>query len=185
MYNIGTDPGQEKDISGEHPDILKKMRDHYEEWWAEVEPGRSKLYAISIGSEEENPVKLSSCDWDGAYADNYWQLRAGGHNRTWHLLVEESAEYEFELRRWPSKADVPISASATKQGYNNEGEALPIVMARIEIANVKLSKPVSPEEKSISFNIKLNAGKTQLKTWFLDDMGNDLCGAYYVNVRKL
>ena len=185
LYNIDSDPGQNKDISGENPDIMKKMRDHYEAWWAEVEPGRSQLNAISIGSEKENPVNLSSCDWDGAYADNWWQLSGGGHNGTWHISVEESAEYEFELRRWPTQADAPISASATKPGYDNEGKALPIVMARIEIADVELSKPVAPEDRSITFKMNLNTGKTQLKTWFLDEQGNDLCGAYYLSVRKL
>ncbi|MCK4748713.1 MAG: arylsulfatase [Bacteroidales bacterium] len=185
LYNIDTDPGQEKDLSGEHPNIIEKMRDHYEKWWSEVEPGRSKLFALSIGSDEEDPVKLSSCDWDGAYADNWWQLSGGGHNGNWHLLVEESAEYEFELRRWPAEADAPISASVTKPGYDNEGKALPIVMAGIKIADVELSKPVSPDDKSITFKINLNAGDTQLKTWFLDEHGNDLCGAYYVSARKL
>ena len=185
LYNIDSDPGQGKDISDDYPDIIKKMRDHYETWWSEVEPGRSKLYAIRIGSEEENPVNLTSCDWDGAYSDNWWQLRTGGYNGIWHLYVEESAEYEFELRRWPVEADTPISASATKPGYNNEGEALPIVMARIEIADVELSKPVSQADISITFTMSLSAGDTQMKTWFLDEQGNDLCGAYYMNVRKL
>jgi len=185
LYNIASDPGQEKDISGENRDIMKKMRDHYEEWWTEVEPNRSKLYAISIGSEKENPVKLTSCDWDGAYTDNWWQLRTGGHNGVWHIFVEESAEYEFELSRWPADADAAISASAKRQGYDNVGDALPIVEAQIKIADVVLSKPVSQSDKSIIFKISLNAGDTQLKTWFLDNEGNDLCGAYYVSVRKL
>ncbi len=82
-------------------------------------------------------------------------------NGTWHISVEESAEYEFELRRWPVEADASISASVKKPGYDNEGKALPIVMARIEIADVDLSKPVSPEDKSITFKMNLNTGKTQ------------------------
>lgn len=185
LYNIGTDPGQVKDVSGNQPDISKKMRSHYEEWWTEVEADRSKLYAISIGSKKENPVKLTSCDWDGAYTDNWWQLRTGGHNGIWHILVEESAEYEFELRRWPIEADAPIRVSLTNPAFNNEGTALPVVEARIKIADVDLSLPVSSNDKSITFKMKLNAGETQLKTWFLDNDRNDLCGAYYVNVRKL
>ncbi len=184
LYNIDSDPGQEKDISSENPNVMKKMRDHYEEWWTEVEANRSKLYPISIGSEKEHPVKLTSCDWDGAYVDNWWQLRTGGHNGVWHIMVEESAEYEFELSRWPAEADAAISASATRQGFDNVGDALPIVKAQIKIADIVLSKLVSHEDKSIKFQIKLNAGETKLKTWFFDNEGNDLCGAYYVSVKK-
>ncbi len=184
LYNIESDPGQKNNVFSKHPDVVKKMSDHYEKWWSEVEPLRNDLCAISIGSEKENPVNLTSCDWDGEYADNFWQLQ-GGKNGLWNIFVEKSGEYEFTLRRWPKEADVIISGSARKEQFNTQGKALPIVSARIKIADIDQSCPVTKDDKAVTFTMKLKSGKTKLKTWFLDDQGKDLCGAYYVSVKKL
>ena len=36
LYNIESDPYQENSIATDNPEIVKKMSDHYEEWWAKV-----------------------------------------------------------------------------------------------------------------------------------------------------
>ena len=36
-----------------------------------------------------------------------------------------------------------------------------------------------------TFRVKLTAGKTHLKTWFYDAGGKELCGAFYVYVRRI
>ncbi|HVW03311.1 MAG TPA: arylsulfatase, partial [Planctomycetaceae bacterium] len=38
LYDLETDPGQAKDVASEHADIVSKLRQHYEQWWAGVEP---------------------------------------------------------------------------------------------------------------------------------------------------
>ena len=38
LYDVATDPGQKKDVAAEHPDVVKRMQDHYDAWWAGVEP---------------------------------------------------------------------------------------------------------------------------------------------------
>src|SRR5262249_48437375 len=37
LYDLKTDPGQAMNVADKHPDIFKKMRAHYETWWAGVE----------------------------------------------------------------------------------------------------------------------------------------------------
>src|SRR6478752_4946530 len=37
LYDLKSDPGQQKDVAADHADIVKKLRDHYERWWSEVE----------------------------------------------------------------------------------------------------------------------------------------------------
>jgi hypothetical protein len=37
---------------------------------------------------------------------------------------------------------------------------------------------------SARFEVKLNAGATNLQTWSYDDAGSQHCGAYYVYVRR-
>ncbi len=65
------------------------------------------------------------------------------------------------------------------------GKALPIVKARLKVADVDESRPVAKDDKAATFTIHLPAGKTTLQTWFYDRAGKQLCGAYYVYVQKV
>ena len=38
LYDIKADPGQEADIATGHPDVVKRLTDFYDAWWAELEP---------------------------------------------------------------------------------------------------------------------------------------------------
>jgi arylsulfatase len=62
---------------------------------------------------------------------------------------------------------------------------LPVAKARLQIADVDVSRPVQPTDKAATFRVKLVTGKTHLKTWFYDASGRELCGAFYVYVRRI
>jgi hypothetical protein len=42
-----------------------------------------------------------------------------------------------------------------------------------------------PAAKSIFFSVELPAGTCPLQTWFLDENGQEICGAYAVYVKGL
>ncbi len=37
LFDIESDPHQDKNIAEENPEIVKKMSDFYEKWWTKVE----------------------------------------------------------------------------------------------------------------------------------------------------
>ena len=191
LYDLASDPGQATDVAARNPDVLKKMQDHYEKWWAGIAPRLDDFSPVSIGADQENPVTLSAADWANVYCDNMQNLRTGvNRNGPWHILVEKDGQYEFVLRRWPKEADAAIAAGVPAfnavAGTLPPGKALPIVKARIKIGDlVDESKPVGPEDKSVAFTASLKAGlKTQMQTWFYDAAGTELCGAYFAYVRR-
>jgi arylsulfatase A-like enzyme len=190
LYDLRDDPGQKKNIAAEQDEVVKKMRAHYEKWWAEIEPKIDDLSPISIGSDKENPVCLSAADWANVYCDNMNNLREGvNRNGPWHLLVEQDGTYEIALRRWPKEADAAISASVPAfkavDGGLPPGKTLPIVRARLKIGDVEEAKPVAAGDKEVTFTVKLKGGtRTQMQTWFLDAGGKQLCGAYFAYVRR-
>lgn len=190
LYDLRSDLGQKKNVAAEHPDVLKKMRDHYEKWWAGVAPKLDNFSPISIGSDKENPVCLSAADWANVYCDNMHNLRAGvNRNGPWHLLVEQDGTYEIALRRWPKEADAAISAGVPAfkavDGGLEPGKALPIVRARLKIGDVDEAKPVAAGDKQVTFTVKLKAGtRVPMQTWFLDANGKQLCGAYFAYVHR-
>lgn len=189
LYDLRTDPGQKTDVAAQHPDIVRRMRDYYEKWWAGVEPNLENFSPVSIGADQENPVTLSAADWANVYCDNMNNLRQGiNRNGPWHVLVEKDGEYEIALRRWPKEADAAITAGVpvfkAVDGMLQAGVALPIARVRLKIAGFDETRPVSAQDKAISFSVKLKAGQTVMQTWFLDAQGKELCGAYFADVQR-
>jgi hypothetical protein len=37
LFNIKSDPHQDKNIAAENPQVVKKMSDFYEDWWKKVD----------------------------------------------------------------------------------------------------------------------------------------------------
>jgi arylsulfatase len=190
LYDLRTDPGQKKNVAAEHADVVKKMRDHYERYWAGVAPTLHDFVPVHVGADQENPVTLSAADWADVYCDNMNDLRAGrNRNGPWHLLVEKDGAYEIELRRWPREADAAIAAGVPEfkatDGGLPPGKALPIVRARLQLGDVEESKPVGRGDKGVRFTVPLKAGtRTKLQTWFYDADGKELCGAYFAYVLR-
>ena len=89
------------------------MRDEYDAWWDRVGGNLETYNPITIGSDHENPTRLSSCDWATVYCDNPGGIRGCVMDSgTWHLLVDRDGTYTFSLYRWPEESGLPISAPA-------------------------------------------------------------------------
>jgi arylsulfatase len=193
LYDMEADFAQKSDVAAGHRDVVRRMRDHYEAWWAHREPGLREYCPISIGSTQENPVALVSSDWQDIYADNPGHvLSAAGGPRggPWNVTVERSGEYEISLRRWIASRDLPLDAGCPSikmtAGSLPEGKAMPIAGAKLSVAGQELSVKTASGDKAATFKVKLSGGtRTQLHGWFQDAKGEDLCGAYYANVRRL
>ncbi len=190
LYDLRTDPGQERDVADQHPDVIRRMRGHYERWWARVAPRVNEFSPLHVGSDAEDPVLLSPCDWQDVFLDQSAQVRRGEKkNGVWNVLVERAGDYEIALRRWPVEADAPIRAGVPEykgaDGTYPAGVALPVAKARLRVGDTDLSRPVALEDRAATFKVALKAGRARLQTWFLDAEGRELCGAYYVYVRRL
>ncbi len=188
LYDLRADPGQEVDVASAHPEVVARMRGHYEAWWSRVEPGLDDFGRVVVGSAAESPTMLSPCEWQDVFLDQSRQVRSGeAKNGAWNIEVERDGEYEFSLRRWPVEADAALAAGLpalkVTDGEFPPGKALPIAEARLEVAGFDESRPVNGTDKAALFAVKLRAGPAKVRTWFLDSQGRELCGAYYVYVR--
>jgi len=73
LYDIIADPGQEKDVAADHPDVVKRLRGDYETWWTSLEPALRQTVRYGLGGAE-NPTTLASHDW----------LMPGTQQAAWH-----------------------------------------------------------------------------------------------------
>lgn len=190
LYNLDSDPLQEKNIINEHPDVAQKMQKAFERWWEDVEPVANVVQKVIIGSDKENPMMLTACEWQDVFVDQQGQVRWGEQkNGYWNLEVEQAGTYTFELFRWPVESGLKLTeaspAADLEDGHLDEGVSMPIAAARILISREDFSVQVGPEDTSAVFTVGLEAGPTLLHTWFYDDKNHPLCGAYYVNIERI
>lgn len=198
LYQIKTDPKQAKNVAAEHPEVVKSMRDFYDDWWADIEPSFKIPAEIILGNPAENPSRLTCHDWitDKMTPWNQSQVRAGmdgpGTQGFWYVLVETAGEYEIELRRWPKEADLAISADlapgepvpGTKPFRMTPGKAFEIVSASVEIGDAKAEADVPEGAKSVTLKVNLSEGPNEFWAKFGRKDGSEV-GAYYAYVRKL
>jgi len=190
LYDVARDRAQEKNVADQFPDVVRQMRDYYESWWQAVELRVNEFVPISIGSPRQPVVELTSGDWEGIYADNTGHVRTavggptGGH---WHILVETAGTYELTLRRWPGQTHAALGApyDAREPGPTAASRSFPsIARARAMIAGASATAKADPQAQGVTVEVKLPAGKTTLEAWFQNADGTDLCGAFFVTVKR-
>jgi arylsulfatase A-like enzyme len=179
LYDMKTDPGQSTDVADKHPEVVAKLRGEYEKWWADTSKRFHEYCEIIVGSDKENPAKLTSHDWHTHGPWNHEQVRQGRElNSFWAVEAARDGEYEIELRRWPKEVDAPITAAI------DGGQAISAKTARLKIADFDRTKEIPKNAKAVTFRVKLKAGRTRLQTWLIDDEDKSR-GAYYVYVERL
>ncbi len=180
LYDIKADPAQRNNVADTNPEVVEKLRDGYEDWWADLSRGFDGYCEIVIGSDKQSPTRLMSHDWHSPNpAWSQQAVREGvKSNGFWAIEAERGGEYEFALRRWPIEVDRPINVAI------KGGRAISATGARLKIADVDETEPVAADAVEVRFHVRLKAGKTRLQTWFTDDNGESR-GAYYVYVKRL
>jgi arylsulfatase A-like enzyme len=204
LYNINSDPAQERDISGKHPERVKQMRAFYDAWWAELEPTFARTTELYIGHPEHPEVYLTSHDWiQEAYPPwNQQQNRAKlpvrpnssnlKHSGHWAIKVLEDGLYEVEVRRWPEESGKKINQAlpagdqvpgADKAFRAQVGYGIDASSATLRLNGKDLSsKPVDDETESVSFVLKLPASTHKLSPYFSIPQGE--LGCFYAIVKK-
>ncbi len=190
LYDLSEDPAQTTNVIDRYPEVAARMSSHLDDWWNEVRGIANEPQPVIIGSDEENPLMLTACEWLDVFVDQQAQIRRGVRkNGWWELEVAEAGKYELELRRWPREADTSLTAGLPAieltVGKRGPGNALPIATARILVADQRQSKPVGPDDKAVIFTVQLDKGPVRLYTWFDDKNRETICGAYYVYVRRM
>ena len=198
LYDVNKDLSQNHNVALDHPEIVKQLQSHYDTWWKKLGPTVNDYVTISIGSSQQKIVELTSADWEGIYADNTGHVRqavggaTGGH---WNLLVETPGLYRFTLRRWPAYSETPLTSKFQAKGMLLEADrrsgrlkinqTFPITKGVIRIADQTTVTKASNGATKVLLEQTLPMGKTQLNAWFKDEAGQDLCGAFFVEVEYL
>ena len=190
LYDITADPGQAHDVAAQHPEVVARMRDHYEAWWAGVDGNLDTYQPLTIGGAEENPMRLCSADWAWAYADNQRNIRAPvTGSGTWHVHAAHAGTYSFTLSRWPRESGLGIAAPAPPlEGVDGgwpAGNPLPVASAWLRAGAAEDTLRVPDGATEVTFRLPLERGPAQIRSWWIDAAGNHLAGAFYLTAERL
>ena len=190
LYNICEDPGQQRDVAAASPELVKRLRDDYAAWWDGVSDTITTYQPLTIGADAENPARLCSCDWAWVYADNQQGMRGPVMDSgTWHVDAARPGLYDFTLRRWPKESGLGISDPApVMQGVDGSwpaGKALPVSSAWLQVGRGEQTLPVPPDATGLTFRMAVEQGPTTIKSWWRDEEGSRLAGAYYLTAERL
>ncbi|MBE7494315.1 MAG: arylsulfatase [Verrucomicrobiaceae bacterium] len=58
LYDMENDPGQEKNIAQQHPELVQELAAKYDAWFADISRDGLKRFPIPVGHAEHNPVEL-------------------------------------------------------------------------------------------------------------------------------
>lgn len=171
LYDIQADPGQEKDVAAQHPEVVAQLRALYEPFWKSISP-RIRPVRIDLGNPAQNPTELCSQDWYMELGNPPWNFssinklpRVSG---PWMVEVKKAGRYRITLRQYPKVADKPVVA----------------VRARIQIAGQQQQCKVEQGSKGVVFEMELPAGPAELWT-YLYDKDDKAGGAYFTEVELL
>ncbi len=197
LFDIKADPGQQSNVATSYPEVVDRLTDFYNAWWAELEPTFSDSAAIYLGHPDDNPARLTSHDWitTGSTPWNQRHIRqaTNGDKNTgfWNVNVVADGEYEICLRRWPVESDQPIDSPLApgmavpgQPAFRTEsGVAIHPIKAMIKIANVEETIDVAGGQLEAKFDVQLPAGKSRFTATF-EAADGERHGAYYVYVRR-
>jgi arylsulfatase B len=200
LYDINADPGQKTNLAKRHPDVVSRLAKFYDAWWEEIVPTFGQPTAIYLGANAPlaNPVALTSHDWiaDGSTPWNQRHIRSAekkpSNTGFWAVDVKSAGEYTVELRRWPKEADMAITAwlpaGADVPGVRPfraaPGKSFAAVKAHLKLGGQKLTLPVKPIDKGVTFKLNLEPGRDELWAKFTDAAGTPM-GAFYAYVTRL
>jgi len=58
LYDMEADPGQEKNIAKEHPDLVEELSKLYDAWFADISRNGLQRFPLPVGHFQHNPVEL-------------------------------------------------------------------------------------------------------------------------------
>ena len=77
LYDISKDPGQENDVSAQHPALAQKLKDYYDAFWASIEESIEVVEPMVIGHDAEPYTELTSNNWVEVDFDNRGRVAGG------------------------------------------------------------------------------------------------------------
>lgn len=136
LFDVDNDPFETTDLSAEKPAELAALKDGHAGWFDDVTGKGFAPPRVVLGSDKENPSRLSRQDWRGPKAG--WSPDSNGH---WEVTFERAGRYEFRLISRADFQDYELFFNGHSQG--GKGGAADMRVATVEAVVVAGNDTIS------------------------------------------
>ena len=175
LYDIQADPSQLTDVAGDNLQTVAALKAEYDLWWDRIDDRFESDVYLDIGTDHENPARITAHDWLPPVEDqslvpwNQGHIRAAPNvNGTWNINVTQAGKYQFTLYQRDIPAQFPIDA----------------VEAHIKVGDAEAGSPVPAGSPSVTFELELPAGETKMDSRFTTEDGAER-GAFFIYAKRL
>ena len=174
LYDVNSDPAQTTNVAEMHPAVTQRLTRAYKDYFADVFSDDAAFTCFQVGMSEENPTRFNVRDWHPTDGNVIWKKEQLADdqlviNGFWAVNVTQPGMYAIRLSRFPSDEAGPIGAK----------------LARLRIGPIDQSKSISADDPSVTFEVRLPAGKTLLQTCLTNKKLDVERGAYFVEVERI
>ncbi len=166
LYDAIDDPGETKNVAAEHPEVVAKMKQDYDDWFASVSSTRENNYApprIHVGTPHETTTVLTRQDWRRLSKDQGWNRNSRGQ---WLVKITEAGSYKFKIVFDPGRKTESLTLT-----IGNPGDQKVV------------TKQIQPGQDSIEIeSVDLPAGDATIQAELAD--GNQVRGVHQIFITK-
>jgi len=204
LYDMTNDPGQQRDVARQHPQVVNELQVAYQRYWASVSAQDAGWRGRPvIGTSHAPEVELSAEDWFSTQGNCPWNQAAVASGATVFgrspVRFAEAGTYLVEVRRWPREADAPLAGvpagkhpvdaqlddgPVTGLLYGGVPRSLPVARVRLKVGMRVQEAAVGSRDRLVAFTTKVEPGSADIEATLLDETGKALCSAFYVSIRK-
>lgn len=174
LYDIDVDPSQRADIAEHNPEVTEALESHYRVYYTDVFSRADDDACFVVGSSTSPDTVFTVRDWRPTRGNVIWEMKQLEQDKLfiqgyWPLEVATSGDYQIEFSRFPFEQAKPMGSDE----------------ARLLIGQITQVKQIEPTAASVSFHVRLSAGKTRLEGKLRDASTQKDRGPYYVRVRRV
>lgn len=194
LFDVQKDPGQEKDVAEDHPNVVEELMAAYENWWTDISARAEEINYFPVGKSVGDRQTLTQHDLfpaDDRVAWHQSHIRSGrSYTGYWNVEIEAAGRYRFEVQRWPAESGLGLNEAAPIGDYIptglafEAGKVLNITDATLEIAGQQKETKTAEDALFAVFELDLEPGRYPLKANFTDEKQQS-SSAYYVSVSRV
>ena len=190
LYDIEADRAQQNNLAKQHPEIVQRLLTQNLGFVSDAKTQREYYeFPPSVVGSVHQPVTTLTIQHAIGDDAGFWKcehVAAGlkSENNRHSLEIARAGRYRISFRRWPQECPGPIHGIPTENPEDMFNyQTITPEIARLQIANQLIEKPIRADDEAIRFDVWLDEGKTILTNDFIE--GDETYGVYYTYITAL
>ena len=186
LFDLATDPGQTNNILEQHPERTAAMAKAYDDWWQHATGAGTPTTRPVVGSDAENPLRISAMDWLAPSTDQVPRWPGFGAEKRGNGWL--GRERDYQLSPWALKVAEKGTYRISLYLHDKPAQkVIPHGYAHLQLNGEISTQALGEGSVSSTFEVSLDSGDLDVKAWFDDseDASGQALAAFYLYFERL